>query len=286
MTRNRTTGIEWTEHTWNPFVGCTIHTPGCAKCYAMRQAYRLEHTLGMQTYAGTTRMANGNPVWTGTVNSASAATMRKPFTVKEPSIFFVNSMSDFFHEAAKDEWRIEALGVMAATWHQYQVLTKRPERIVPFLDQHEVALPPNVWIGATVERGDFAHRIDTLRAVPAQIRFLSVEPIIGRIGTLDLSGIHWVIGGGESGPGARDMEAEWARELRDECDRQDVAFFWKQWGRPQNNPLYLYAIAEGASHADAAAHVAEVDPVGKGGSKIDGREWKEWPAFEAQKNLF
>ncbi len=286
MPRNRTTGIEWTEHTWNPFAGCTIHTPGCTNCYAMRQAHRIEEMGTTPTYNGLTRIVNGKPIWTGRVNKATPVTMRKPFTVKEPSIFFVNSMSDFFHEAAKDEWRIEALGVMAATWHQYQVLTKRPEGIVPFLDKNEVALPPNVWIGATIERGDFRHRIDTLRAVPAQIRFLSVEPIIGRIGTLDLSGIHWVIGGGESGPGARGMQADWARELRDECDRQDVAFFWKQWGRPQNNPLYLDAIAEGASHADAAAHVAQVDPVGKGGSKIDGREWKEWPAFEAQKNLF
>lgn len=289
--RQRTTGIEWTEHTWNPFVGCTIHTPGCANCYAMRQAHRLEHTLGMQTYAGTTKLANGNPVWTGKVNQASAATMRKPFTVADPSIFFVNSMSDFFHEAALDEWRIEALGVMAATWHQYQVLTKRPEHIVPFLDKHDLSLPANVWIGATIERGQFRHRIDTLRAVPAAIRFLSVEPIIGAIGKLDLTGIHWVIGGGESGPGARLMDPAWARELRDECVRQGVAFFWKQWGQVKNNPLYADAVymleVQGKMlGVTPAQYVALQDPVGKGGSLIDGREWKEWPAFEAQKNLF
>lgn len=285
MTRNRTTGIEWTEHTWNPFAGCTIHTPGCTNCYAMRQARRIEEMRTTPTYDGLTRMANGKPIWTGRVNKATPQTMRKPFTVSEPSIFFVNSMSDFFHEAALDEWRIEALGVMAATWHQYQVLTKRPEEIVPFLTRHDLHLPANVWIGATVERGDFRHRIDTLRLVDAAIRFLSVEPIIGRIGPLNLEGIHWVIGGGESGPGARDMDAEWAQELRDECLRQNVAFFWKQWGRPQNNPIYSQSLRRGHTIGESLAHLARTDPVGKGGSLIDGREWKEWPDFKAQKNL-
>jgi protein gp37 len=229
---------------------------------------------------------NGKAVWTGRVNKGTAAVMRKPFTVREPSIFFVNSMSDFWHPNARDEWRIEALGVMAATWHQYQVLTKLPQNIAPFLAKHDLWLPRNVWAGATVERHDFRHRIDQLREVDAAIRFLSVEPIIGRVGELDLSGIHWVIGGGESGPGAREMQPEWARALRDECLRQGVAFFWKQWGRPQNNPLYQAAIDFGSTPAEAAAYVEEQDPNGKGGSKIDGREWKQYPDFQPQKQMF
>lgn len=285
--RKRTTGIEWTEHTWNPFVGCSIHTPGCTNCYAMRQAMRIEEMGTTPSYNGTTRVVNGKPIWTGKVNKATAATMRKPFSIREPSIIFVNSMSDFWHEHAKDEWRIEALGVMAATPHQYQVLTKRPENILPFLTKHDVAIPPNVWIGATIERGDFRHRLDTLRQVPALIRFVSYEPIIGRFGELNLEGIHWGIGGGESGPGARAMEADWARELRDEHVRQAVPFFWKQWGKPQNNPLWQdYMSAAGVDPAKAQEYLSRVDPVGKGGSKIDGREWKEYPPFEAQRSMF
>jgi protein gp37 len=285
MTKARTTGIEWTEHTWNPFAGCSIHTPGCTNCYAMRQARRMEEFGTSPTYAGTTRIANGKPIWTGVINRASAATMKRPFQIPAPSMIFVNSMSDFWHEKARDEWRIEALGVMAATYHTYQVLTKRPENILPFLEAHTLHIPANVWIGATVERGDFKHRIDTLRRVPAGIRFLSVEPLIGEVGPLDLTGIHWVIGGGESGPGARSMRADWARELRDECTRQGVAFFWKQWGKPQNNPIYHDGPTRDCP-LTGAARVEALDPVGKGGSKIDGREWKEYPDYEPQRPLF
>jgi protein gp37 len=282
--RRRTTGIEWTEHTWNPFVGCSIHTPGCTNCYAMRQAARIVAMSTTRTYDGTVREVKGNPVWTGKINRASAATMKRPFQIREPSIIFVNSMSDFFHENAEDSWRIDALGVMAATHHQYQVLTKRPEHIVPFLERHDLHFPDNVWIGATVERGDFRHRIDTLRKVPARIRFLSIEPIIGELGKLDLDGIQWVIGGGESGIGARLMNPDWARQIRDECVRQSVPFFWKQWGQPRNNPIY-----HEAPTADCplvrGARVEYFDPVGKGGSLIDGREWKEYPDLQLQRSL-
>ena len=152
---NRSTGIEWTEHTWNPFVGCTIHTAGCTNCYAMRAAMRLQE-FGMESYRGVAKLANGKPVWTGKINRSSEAQMRKPFKIKKPSLIFVNSMSDFFHEGADDDWRLEALQVMAKTRHQYQVLTKRPENIAPFIDRlngakfsnfHFAAFPPNVWIG-------------------------------------------------------------------------------------------------------------------------------------------
>ena len=285
MAKARTTGIEWTEHTWNPFAGCSIHTPGCTNCYAMRQARRMEEFGTSPTYAGTTRIANGKPIWTGKINKASAATMKRPFQITSPSMIFVNSMSDFWHEGARDEWRIEALGVMAATSHVYQVLTKRPENILPFLEKHTLHIPAQVWIGATVERGDFKHRIDTLRRVPAAIRFLSVEPLIGEVGRLDLTGIHWVIGGGESGPGARGMRADWARELRDECTRQGVAFFWKQWGKAINNPIYHDSPTRDCP-LTGAARVEALDPVGKGGSKIDGQEWKEYPDYAPQRPLF
>lgn len=279
MAKKRTTGIEWTEHTWNPFVGCTIHTPGCTNCYAMQMAARIVEMKTTPSYNGTVRKVNGKAVWTGIVNKSTPSVWRKPYTVKDPSIFFVNSMSDFFHEHAEDAWRLEAMSVMAATPHQYQVLTKRPENILPFIGRTRAEFPSNMWVGATVERGDFTHRIDTLRDVPAQIRFLSVEPLIGPPGRLNLQGIHWVIGGGESGPGARGMEADWLRAVRDQCQAQGVPFFFKQWGIARNNPLWHEARAGGATEAQAAAYVEEHDPIGKGGSMVDGREWKEYPAF-------
>lgn len=276
---NRSTGIEWTEHTWNPFVGCTIHTAGCTNCYAMRAALRLQE-FGMESYRGVAKQANGIPVWTGRINRSSDAQMRKPFKIKTPSLIFVNSMSDFFHEAADDAWRLEALQVMHKTPHQYQVLTKRPENIAPFLARINdseffrfEAFPRNVWIGATVERADCVHRIETLRQVPATIRFLSIEPLIGPIGPMDLTEIHWVILGGESGPGARPMEARWARHVRDQCIDQKVPLFFKQWGRDANNPL-CWDMPKGTT---VTQWIAKHDPNGKGGSLLDGREWKNYP---------
>jgi protein gp37 len=273
---DRTTGISWTQHTWNPFAGCSIHTAGCTNCYAMAQAERLER-FGQPSYQGTTRNVNGKAVWTGRINRATTATMRKPFTIREPSLIFVNSMSDFWHPDAQDTWRLEALSVMASTPHQYQVLTKRPEYIAPFLAREGLAVPENVWIGATVERADTTHRIDTIRAVPARIRFLSIEPLIGPVGPMNLAGISWVIIGGESGPGARTMKPEWVREALDSCTRQGVPVYFKQWGMARNNPLY----ANGG-----AAAVARLDPEEKGGNTVDGRQWKQWPDFQPQPGLF
>lgn len=273
---DRTTGISWTEHTWNPFAGCSIHTAGCTNCYAMATAARLE-SFGQPSYQGTTRIANGKPIWTGRINRATTATMRKPYTIREPSMIFVNSMSDFWHEGAQDTWRLEALSVMASTPHQYQVLTKRPENIAPFLAREALQVPDNVWIGATVERADTTHRIATIREVPARIRFLSIEPLIGPVGPLDLAGIHWVIIGGESGPGARPMRVEWVREVLEACERQKVAVYFKQWGIARNNPLY----ANGG-----AAGVARLDPEEKGGNTVDGRQYKQWPDFDRQPRMF
>ncbi|HZF31340.1 MAG TPA: phage Gp37/Gp68 family protein [Gammaproteobacteria bacterium] len=273
----RSTAIEWTEHTWNPFVGCSVHSAGCTNCYAMRLAARIDAFGTTLAYTGTTRMANGNSVWTGRINRASPATWRKPLGVRAPSMFFVNSMSDFFHAAAPDAWRLDALDVMRATpRHQYQVLTKRPENVGPFLARTGVKLPANVWLGATVERGDVVHRVDVLRAVPAGIRFLSLEPLLGPLGGLDLGGIQWVIIGGESGPGARPMRVEWVREIIEQCVAADVAVFFKQWGKPTNNPIACESTDERSQHT-GARRVAELDPHGKGGALVDGVLWREFP---------
>jgi protein gp37 len=270
---NRTTEIEWTEHTWNPFVGCTILSAGCTNCYAMRTAARLQG-YGMPAYQGVVRQANGNPVWTGKINVSETA-MDKPHKTREPSVFFVNSMSDFFHPDAPFAGQMRALKVMLDTpRHTYQVLTKRPERIVDFMKYAKlVHWPGHIWIGATVERHDFTKRIDALRDVPAHIRFLSVEPLIGPLGPVDLAGIHWVIVGGESGPHARPMKPEWAFEARDQCIAQRVPLFFKQWGLAENNPLYHSAPAL----EKPAAYVARVDPHGKGGALLDDKLWHQFP---------
>jgi len=264
----------------------------------MPQAARIERMGVTRVYDGTTANKNGKAVFTGVINRASADTWRKPLKVREPSIFFVNSMSDFFHENARDEWRVEALDVMRTTRHQYQVLTKRPENIAPFLERTGATFSDNVWLGATVERHDFTHRIDTLRAIPAHIRFLSVEPLIGHPGEMDLAGIHWVIGGGESGTGAREMKPEWIRAVRDQCVAQRVPFFFKQWGLGSNNPI----THDVAAQWDVLVHDRErprekgeqlprlthdgwlstYDSNGKGGSRLDLREWKEYPPFETR----
>lgn len=272
---DQSTGISWTNHTWNPFTGCSIHTAGCTNCYAMAAARRLEG-FGQPSYRGTTKVVNGKAVWTGQLNRSTDATFRKPFTIREPSMIFVNSMSDFWHPAADDQWRLDALGVMAATPHQYQVLTKRPEEIAGFMQRTGVHIPHNVWIGATVERADCKHRIDTIRKVPARIRFLSIEPLIGPMGPMDLAGIHWVIIGGESGGGARPMQAEWVREALRECEAAGTRIYFKQWGLARNNPLY----ANGGSAA-----VSRLDPEEKGGNTVDGRQYKQWPDFEIQPRL-
>jgi len=175
----RTTAIEWTQHTWNPFVGCSIVSAGCTNCYAMAQAWRMEHGFGFPIYAGTTRKVNGNAIWTGRVNRSSDAKMAEPLRIGPPSLIFVNSMSDFWHEAAKDAWRAEALSIMfAAPRHRFQVLTKRPENIAAIMQRMGItSLPDNLWLGCTLEDHRVAERAKILAAVPARIRFLSIEPI-------------------------------------------------------------------------------------------------------------
>lgn len=276
----RSTGIEWTEHTWNPVLGCSIASAGCTNCYAMLQASKLA-AWGSDQYQGLTREVNGKPVWTGIMRQANPAQIVKPRKIKAPSMIFVNSMSDLGHPDALDEWRDAAFDVMReVNRHTYQVLTKRPEVFRRYYDErpHLHGLP-NIWIGVSVENARVAGRIDELREIPAAIRFLSVEPLIGSVGPLDLTGIHWVITGGESGPGSRLCLPKWVREVRDQCQEQGVAFFHKQWGTYGSNPLVC---EEGLSPARARQLDPDKDaagvPIGKGGSLLDGRQWREFPA--------
>lgn len=221
--------IEWTDATWNPIAGCRIVSPGCSNCYAMRMAARLQ-AMGMDKYKGTTRKSGRRHVWTGRVNVDHDA-LSTPLTWRKPRRIFVNSMSDLFQEDLDERvisqiWRV----MQSAHWHSFQILTKRPDRMLDVLSRPGIPALPNVWLGTSVESKDYLDRIDLLRRVPAQVRFISFEPLIGPIVDPDLAGIHWAIVGGESGPYARPMEQWWAEALRDACKGQGVAFFFKQWG--------------------------------------------------------
>ena len=223
-------GIEWTEATWNPVAGCTPVSPGCLNCYAARMAIRLQSMdiVGCGKYAGTAKTHNGRPVFTGRINTDESA-LDLPRRWRRPRLIFVNSMSDLFHPGVPAEFIKKVFAVMAACpHHTFQVLTKRPERTLELAA--ELPWPANVWMGTSVENAMYVHRIHTLRKVPAKVRFLSCEPLIGALKRLPLDGVHWVIAGGESGPGAREMKSEWVEQIRDQCTSADVAFFFKQWG--------------------------------------------------------
>jgi protein gp37 len=245
--------IEWTEATWNPIAGCKIVSPGCTNCYAMRMAARLQ-AMGMTKYAGTTRKSGTRRVWTGKVNT-DLQVLLAPLGWKKPQRIFVNSMSDLFQENADERFIRQVWSVMErAYWHSFQILTKRPERMLNILSRPEFPTLTNVWLGASVESKDYLDRVDALRRVPARVRFISFEPLLGPIADPDLAGIHWAIVGGESGPNARSMESWWVEEIRDTCRRQDVAFFFKQWGGKRK----------------------------KGTGRIfEGKTWDEYPAFAA-----
>lgn len=221
------TSIEWTDATWNPVAGCTIVTAGCTNCYAMRMAARLE-AMGQEKYAGLTRRTGGRAKWTGAIHLDWKA-LAIPSTWSKPRRVFVNSMSDLFHEDVPVDFIRAVWKVMAATpRHTYQILTKRPERMAEVMADQ--ALLPNVWLGTSVEDGRVLERLDHLRRVPAAVRFASFEPLIGSVATADLTGIHWAIVGGESGPEARDMDPAWVDEIEALCREVGAAFFFKQWG--------------------------------------------------------
>ena len=208
--------IEWTDATWNPVTGCNKISPGCKHCYAERMSRRLKAT-GMAKYR------NGFDV------TLHPDTLEIPLRWRKPRSIFVNSMSDLFHDEVPDEFIAQVFDVMTrAHWHRYQVLTKRPERAASLNSQ--LPWPDQVWMGTSVESQDYIHRIDRLRETDAVIKFLSLEPLLGPLPNLDLNGIDWVIVGGESGPGARPMQADWARDIRDQCLDAGVPFHFKQWG--------------------------------------------------------
>lgn len=243
--------IEWTEATWNPVAGCTIISPGCTNCYAMRMAARLA-VMGQAKYENTTRFSGGRAKWNGRI-TLDTNTLSVPLRWKTGRMIFVNSMSDIFHDDVPFSFLQQIFAVMQDTpHHTYQVLTKRPEN----LSRHAKKLPwpSNVWMGVSVENADYLWRIDHLRRTPAAIKFLSLEPLLGPLGRLDLSGIDWAIAGGESGPGARPMQPEWVRSIRDQCVRAGVAFHFKQWGGVNKK---------------------------RAGRVLDGRVWSEWPRDES-----
>ena len=222
-----TSTIEWTDATWNPVAGCTIVSPGCANCYAMRMAARLD-AMGQDKYRDLTRPRGGRAAWTGAVR-CDEATLGVPLRWRKPRFVFVNSMSDLFHPGVPEAFIARVWTTMAAARrHTFQILTKRPERMRRVTERLD--LLPNVWLGTSVESSDYLPRLDELRATRAAVRFASFEPLLGAITDANLDGIHWAIVGGESGPGARPMRTDWVRSIRSQCENQGAAFFFKQWG--------------------------------------------------------
>ncbi|MDB5985345.1 MAG: hypothetical protein JWR16_398, partial [Nevskia sp.] len=211
--------IEWTERTWNPVVGCTKVSQGCKHCYAETMARRL-HAMGARGYERPFTVVREMP-----------ERLDQPLLIKKPSVWFVNSMSDLFQEGVSDAFIDQVFARMrCADWHTFQILTKRPERMAAYFDERPKP-PTNVWLGTSVEnRKQGLPRIAHLRSVPSTIRFLSIEPLLEDLGALNLTDIHWVIVGGESGHGARPMKSEWVDNIHRQCRTARVPFFFKQWG--------------------------------------------------------
>lgn len=237
--------IEWTEQTWNPTVGCTKISPGCKNCYAEVMARRLQ-AIGVRGYER------------GFLLTLIPERLAEPLERRKPTIYFVNSMSDLFHEKVPFEYIHRVFDVMAhAPQHTFQVLTKRAGRMAEFC--RGMAVPANVWLGVSVENRKYGlPRIPILRSINAHIRFLSVEPLLEDLGQFDLSGIHWVIVGGESGKKARPMKPEWVENVKRQCDKADVAFFFKQWG------------TWGADGQKRSKHA--------NGRRLHGQVWERMPA--------
>jgi protein gp37 len=232
--------IEWTDVTWNPVTGCTKISPGCKHCYAERMAKRLK-MMGQANYR------NGFEI------TLQPHMLELPLKWKTPKRIFVNSMSDLFHTDVPFDYIEQVFGMMRqAHWHQYQVLTKRSERLLEL--NTRLRWEPQIWMGVSVENNDYVRRIDDLRKTNAHVKFLSLEPLLGPLHKLNLRGIDWAIVGGESGPGARAVDPSWVVDIRDQCCRADVAFFFKQWGGVQKK---------------------------KTGRELEGRTWEEMPQLVA-----
>ena len=239
--------IEWTEATWNPVSGCTVLSPGCTNCYAMRLAARLE-AMGQEKYTGLTRTTGGRHKWNGKVK-LDYDSLETPKKWKNGKLIFVNSMSDLFQDNVPISFVEKVFDTIRETpRHTYQALTKRADLLSEA--SSKLYWPTNLWMGVSVENQKYKDRIDLLRKTEAHVKFLSLEPLLGPLGKLDLSGIDWVIAGGESGPGARPVKIEWIRDIRDQCIDQRVAFHFKQWGGVNKK---------------------------KTGRELDGRTWDEFP---------
>lgn len=225
----RLSEIEWTDTTWNPVAGCSAASSGCTNCYAMHMALRLQ-AMGVQKYDGLARRSGKRTVWTGSIN-LDERLLEVPLKWKKSRKIFVNSMSDLFHEKVPYEFVRRVWHTMERTpQHQYQILTKRPERMLEFTRNYLSEVLPNVWLGTSVENSETTSRIYSLASIPAAIRFISFEPLIASVGAVDLTDIHWAIVGGESGPQARPIKEEWIDEIHELCSWYGTAFFFKQWG--------------------------------------------------------
>jgi len=221
--------IEWTDVTWNPVAGCSVASAGCSNCYAMRMAARLQ-AMGHPKYQGTTRKSGSRYVWTGKVNTDEASLVQ-PLEWRKGKRIFVNSMSDLFHEKVSDAFILKVWDVMReCPQHHFQILTKRPDRMAQMFEFGALARLSNAWIGTSIEASDVLDRMDFLKSIYGMTRFVSFEPLIASVGELDLTGIHWVIVGGESGPRARPMQVEWVEEIERAARSAGTAFFFKQWG--------------------------------------------------------
>ena len=296
--------IEWTEQTWNPIVGCSVVSPGCTNCYAMKMANRLAANPATPHYAGTVKPSRGGPVWTGKVALASEDVLTAPLRRRKPTTYFVNSMGDLFHENVPDDWIDRVWSVMVRSpQHRFQVLTKRPARMRDYVQGLDRAAreagnqfpPANVWLGVSAEdqaRAD--QRIPDLLETHAAVRFVSAEPLLGPV---DFGGalakIDWVIVGGESGPDARPMHPQWARDIRDQCQAAGTGFFFKQWGNWLHQSQSV-ARTYGVIAADEEFDWEDADNRGlihiwhdegasirlrktDAGRLLDGREWNEVP---------
>jgi protein gp37 len=237
--------IEWTNSTWNVITGCNKVSPGCRNCYAERVANRLQK-MGVKKYSNGFKLKVHPDV------------MNYPFTLKQSRMIFVNSMSDLFHEDLSFGFIKELFDIMnRANWHKYQILTKRSERLREF-GKYYGKFPENVWIGVSIENEFYKYRIFDLKTINAKIHFLSLEPLLGPLGKLELEDIEWVIVGGESGPNHRECQIEWVREIRDQCIDHNTPFFFKQWGglTPKSN-----------------------------GRKLDNKIWNEFPKLNEKIEL-
>ncbi len=237
--------IEWTDASWNPTTGCIKVSPGCKNCYAERLSTRLK--------------LMGNPKYRNAFEfTLQPSALSLPLKWREPRKIFVNSMSDLFHPLMPDDYLDQCFEVMEkANWHIYQILTKRPDRMAQF-SRRFGKVPDHIWLETSVELSMYKGRIDTLKQVQVKTRFVSFEPLLGPIGRVAMRGLGWVIVGGESGPGHRPIEKEWVRELRDQCVKQNVAFFFKQWGGPRPK---------------------------SGGRRLDRRLWSQYPEERKARGL-